>query len=401
MHIGFTSSESPYGQDSQGGISSYLQAIIPPIVGLGHRVTLLAFAHKNERIQQFDGRLEIIHLKRPSLHWYLSRIGAAGRWLALWVRQLEWSHCFYRALREVDQHEPLDIIECTEVGGLFLPRLKPTVIRLHGSRWVFDFFMAGAFSKSTRLEMHIQKKMYRRATALSSPSVFQADQVKNLLGLEPKTVILPNPLDDFWVEASQKDHERLISTPPLLLYVGRVAPVKGIQILLKALELMADEPFRCVLAGEWQMPDDPEVYGIDPEHRWRGKVLWLGHQDRQELLDWYRQAALFIMPSLYETFGLSVVEAMAMGLPVIASRAGALQERITHQANGLLVPPGDPTALADGIRSALRQPETLKRLGQAGQRSVQDQYSSKRIAQEMITAYQNILAVEGSKHVTE
>ena len=91
------------------------------------------------------------------------------------------------------------------------------------------------------------------------------------------------------------------------------------------------------------------------------RVELLGHVEKTKLAELYRGAACVVLPSRYEGFGLPVVEAMACGTPVVATRAGSIPEVAADAA--VLVEPGDPVALAEGVERALAERETLVAAG--------------------------------------
>jgi len=168
---------------------------------------------------------------------------------------------------------------------------------------------------------------------------------------------------------------RRVEDPFWLLFVARVSPEKGVHVLIDAFNRVA--PARpnlrlAVIGGEGVMPRE-FAFALDSTERVRAlEPLWHdGYletcqqrvspdlRDRVEFRSWLphdelpnrlASADALIFPSVWdEPFGMPVVEAMAAGLPVIASRVGALPEIMTDGVNGLLVPPADPSALADAI----------------------------------------------------
>ncbi|MHB1422892.1 MAG: glycosyltransferase, partial [Gemmataceae bacterium] len=121
-----------------------------------------------------------------------------------------------------------------------------------------------------------------------------------------------------------------------------------------------------------------------------GSLAWLGHVPWPKLMDCYRRAALFVMPSYYETFGISCVEAMAFGLPVVATRAGGLPEVVEDGVTGLLVPPGDPAALAAAMARLLADPDLRRRMGQAGRQRAIEKFTAERVVRETISVYERV-----------
>ncbi len=96
------------------------------------------------------------------------------------------------------------------------------------------------------------------------------------------------------------------------------------------------------------------------------------------------------MPSYYETGGLSAIEAMAFGLPVVASRTGGLPEVVEDGVTGILVPPGDSKALAEAVVLLLHDPALRRRLGQAGRQRVLDEFTLDRVLPQTLNVYQSL-----------
>ncbi len=200
----------------------------------------------------------------------------------------------------------------------------------------------------SRWNHRLEQTIWRHARAITSPSRFQAREVTEQMGWPPERVdVIPNPIaPEVLAEGLREGADPPThSADPIVLYTGRLAIVKGVASLLAAVPLVHREcpRARFVLAGPWQMPDRPEKWGLERSDDLGAQaVAWLGHVPWPKLMDWYRRAALLVMPSFYETFGISCLEAMAFGLPVVATRAGGLPEVVEDGVTGLLVPPGDP-----------------------------------------------------------
>jgi len=165
-----------------------------------------------------------------------------------------------------------------------------------------------------------------------------------------------------------------VDAGPLLLYVGRIAPIKGLETLLDAVACLRASGTTTRLAIIGGETDDP-VDGHEGDVRRRAAVLGLGDavtfvgaQPQERLRDWYVAADVTVLPSYYESFGMVALEAMACGSPVVASRVGGLQSTVRDGLTGLLVPEGDPCALAETITRVLRDDALRWRLGREGQR---------------------------------
>ena len=103
------------------------------------------------------------------------------------------------------------------------------------------------------------------------------------------------------------------------------------------------------------------------------QVRFLGY--RRDIPDLLGIMDMVVMPSLRESFGIVALEAMAMKVPVVASRIGGLEEVVEHERTGLLVPPGDADALAEAIRTLAENPEMRINMGEAGRQRVAEKFS--------------------------
>jgi D-inositol-3-phosphate glycosyltransferase len=158
----------------------------------------------------------------------------------------------------------------------------------------------------------------------------------------------------------------------VLLFVGRLAPIKGVTTLLRALAVAKADGLR---AADVRLV----VVGGDKDGRWDGErarlarlaadlgvgawVDFRGPQPQQTLPDYYAAADLCLMPSLYESFGMVALEAMACGVPVVGSRVGGLAVTVQDGVTGLLVPEGDAGALARAVVRLLGDEPRRRSLG--------------------------------------
>jgi glycosyltransferase involved in cell wall biosynthesis len=164
----------------------------------------------------------------------------------------------------------------------------------------------------------------------------------------------------------------LPSLPPrYVLCAGRIARNKGLPLLLSAYaQIPASERIPLVLlGGDWGMRPELELQarrlGIDRD------LVWLGHvKDPAAYRAVFRRATLFVFPSEWEAFGLVLLEAMAAGVPIVATAVGGVPEVLEGGRAGRLVPYGEPEALAHALRELLGSPERATELAAAGRRRV-------------------------------
>jgi len=389
LHIAFVTTESPYAERGVCGIASYLRAIIPAIVDAGHQVTVFASANEERDFIAEHGRVSVHHFSLPALHWYAAKVPLIRSLAPLPLRQLEWSLAFYRRVAAVASQTKIDVIESTEAGSLFLGRIAPLVIRLHGSERIFREYSGLPLSYSVRWNDLLESYSCRQAAAVTAPSQLQAREISSRRGWPAERIrVIPNPISRDLLNTASRFH-RNGSTERIVLYTGRLAPVKGIETLLEAAKVVRgqDPSVTFVLAGPWQMPRPPEHYGLEANTKSASGIQWVGPQKQSEILEWYKRASLFVMPSYYESFGISAVEALAFGMPVVATETGSLAEILDSKGSGLLIPKRDPLALAGAINQLMSAPARCLDSG-AELPGVVQQFQSERVAAETIKVYE-------------
>jgi D-inositol-3-phosphate glycosyltransferase len=157
---------------------------------------------------------------------------------------------------------------------------------------------------------------------------------------------------------------------PLLLYVGRLQPIKGLDTLLEAMPAVPEPACLLIVGGEHD--ERESAHGAALRRRLTAlglerRVRFLRAQPQRRLRLLYAAADATVVPSHYESFGMVALEAMACGSPVVASRVGGLTTTVQDGVTGRLVPEGDPAALAAAITSLLDGGEG-RRLGQQATR---------------------------------
>ncbi len=183
-----------------------------------------------------------------------------------------------------------------------------------------------------------------------------------------------------------KGDESVVRPDLVIGTAGRLVPVKGLEYLIRALPL--------VKAG---VPDiSLEIAGAGrEEERLRSEVTRLGLDARVRFLGWQAEVPfhrwnVFVMPSLEEAFGIAALEAMAAGLPVVASAVGGLPELVEDGRSGWLVPPADPDVLAGRLIQLLQYPQERDLMGLAARNRV-GEFSTKRMCDAIEKIYDRLL----------
>lgn len=149
---------------------------------------------------------------------------------------------------------------------------------------------------------------------------------------------------------------------PYLAYFGRLSPEKGLETLLKAMALVPEAQLRVIGDG----PLRPRLLSLSQELQLQN-VQFAGYLSGETLWSAVSQAQFTILPAeWYELFGQTIIESLALGVPVIASATGGIPELIRHGETGLLFPPGDVVACADAIRFLWHNSQTGQEMGERG-----------------------------------
>jgi glycosyltransferase involved in cell wall biosynthesis len=205
----------------------------------------------------------------------------------------------------------------------------------------------------------------------------------------------------FTVNTSRRNRSH--DDPFSLLFSGRLNgphEQKGLDVLLKSLPQVLSH-HKVVLNIIGTGPRLPQYQALAGELGIREHVRFLGFVEHQQMPRQYQQVDLFVLPSRRESFGLVLAEAMACGLPVVATTAGAIPEVVEDGVTGVLVPPDDPEALANAVVSLLSDPQRMKAMGKAGAERVRERFTWDKVAERVIQGCERALQVVWPPGVTE
>ncbi len=171
------------------------------------------------------------------------------------------------------------------------------------------------------------------------------------------------------------------------LFVGRLSPEKGVRTLLRAWKNLKGVPLRIV-------GDGPLIEEVQDFVREEGfsEVKVLGRQPREEVFRLMREARVLVFPSeSYENFPVAIAEAFACGLPVVASRLGAMAEIVEHGRTGLLFEPGNPEDLAAKIARIWGHPKLLTEMGREARKEYERKYTAERNYNILMDIYNRVV----------
>jgi glycosyltransferase involved in cell wall biosynthesis len=273
------------------------------------------------------------------------------------------------------------VLAAREVRDRFCPRAA-ILLTVH-SHYTYEKVGQGWMAPGSRGERRILE-LERRAMLAADALIAVSEKMRNhiiaLIGptIRPITM-LHNAIDvdRFAPPISERQKERsrralgLPENVAMLLQAGHLLEIKGPHIAVEAARILRDQGELFVLAFVGDGPMRSRLENFVKENRLREQVRFLGAIDHDRMPTVYRAADILLMPSIpsyraEESFGLSAIEALSCGLPVVASRSGGLCETVRDGENGFLVEPGDPYELAEMTAGLLADEENRRQMGQEG-----------------------------------
>jgi glycosyltransferase involved in cell wall biosynthesis len=252
-------------------------------------------------------------------------------------------------------------------------RSKKYFARVFGD-WGKAIYLDHQGNFSGRVKAFIGDWMARTVLRRAAFALFQGRELSGTYAPETKGIatreVIHSTLSS---EMFYERGNRAFHSPLRLITVSRLVPLKGLDILLKAMQLLTEQGLE---VEWWCVGEGPARQAIERTAAELGqtqRVKFLGNiPNGPELYRLYQAADIFVLPSLTEGISQSLLEALAHSLPAVASEVGGIPGVLTNNVHGLLVPPGDPVALAAAIHKLAEQPTLAAQLQQAGFARVQN-----------------------------
>ncbi len=291
---------------------------------------------------------------------------------------------------------------------LTMPRSGPNGPRVWHARRNLEMIggLALKYLLGKRLKLMFTSASQRKQTGLTRWLIRRMDAVvatsdKTAAYLErPATVVMHGiDTDGFAPVADRTALRTRLGLPeqgPLIGCYGRIRAQKGTDAYVHAMiEVLAKHKnAKALVMGRAVGEDASFLDGLRDDVRKAGlsdRILFMPEVPTEAMADWYAVLDLYVAPQRWEGFGLTPIEAMATGCPVIATRVGAFEALIDDGETGTLVPPDDIPALAAATDAALADPERLARWRTASRRRVETQFSLETEAQSLIAIYRQLL----------
>ncbi len=311
------------------------------------------------------------------------------------VRFLLWA---LRRLVWIHQRDPVDVVNGSDLLGslcglLVRPWMGTKVIaQLQG-----EFLNSRSFSRSRIRAWAIRALaiyVCRHSDMVRCLYSAAAEQVVSLGVQQSRVVTIPSRCDTTLFDSKRYPKRNEMGTS--LLYVGNLVPGKGLNFLLSSLPSVIQNFPSAILTIVGDGSQKEELLELVQALCLDNNVKFLGRIPHDELPSVMSSADLFVFASLSEATPRAVMEAMAMELPVVATRVGGVPEMVEDGLTGLLVDPGSPHQLAEAICRVLRDPLWMKEAGRIGRLCVQENYTLEQHVQRMVALHYHVVGMSNA-----
>jgi N-acetyl-alpha-D-glucosaminyl L-malate synthase BshA len=294
-----------------------------------------------------------------------------------------WIKIFWH-LKKIDP----DIAHVQSVGsgipGFLAKKLfkKPYIVWGHGS----DIYLPDKFTKS------ISKLVLKNADAVIALTEDMKKKIQKICDRD--VVVVPNGIDlERFNNLSKGDIRKRLKIKDdkkRIIFVGTLRPVKSVKYLIKAIKIIIQKDIntRLMLVGDGDERGNLEK--LVKELSLEEYVKFVGKVPNEEVPEYMAVSDVFVLPSLSESFGIVNLEAMASGLPIVATKVGGLPEIIKDGENGFLVEPKNPEELAEKVLSILGNNELRERITRNNKEKAKD-YSWESVVEKLEEVYRNHL----------
>lgn len=322
--------------------------------------------------------------------------------------------CFMR-----QQSQPYDILHANFwMSGLVAADLKrteqvPFVVTFHALGLVRRLHL-GESDQFPAERLAAEDRIVREADAIIAECPQDLDDLLQLYHADRgRVTVVPCGIDPGLVWPMGKEMARIVlGLPPddrILLYAGRLVPRKGGDNVIRGLaRLQRDHGIDAtlvVVGGDGEDPDQrvraeyERLREVAEAEGVADRVTFLGHQPYESMKFYYSAADVFVTTPWYEPFGMTPVEAMACGTPVVGSAIGGVKYTVRDGETGYLVPPKDPEALARRLAHLLQHPEVMEQFGRRGIERAAKHFTWSKVTERMVAVYEQ--AIDGYQQQRE
>ena len=334
-------------------------------------------------VYQHEGQVEVVRFAEPATTLWQRAAGWSAGLHALLQQQTQLQLCHFR-----DPWGGVPILEQPH-------RSYRTVYEINGlPSCELPFHLPNLAPAQIAQLRTLEQRCWNAADVVLSPSQTMRSLLIQLGAPAERITVIPNGAT---IPAPvQRPHT---APPHYVLYFGALQPWQGIDVLLKAWQQLRDWPeLQLVICSANSEKRARPYQRLAQRLGCAARVQWLFELSQAELMPWVQHALFSVAPLTQSTRNLDqgccplkVLESMAAGVPVLASDLPVVRELITHAANGWLVRPDRPAALARGMRILLEYPQQRQQLGQQAQQTIATQWTWQQSQQRLADCYTQLL----------
>ncbi|HYC43434.1 MAG TPA: glycosyltransferase family 1 protein [Noviherbaspirillum sp.] len=390
------------GSTDSGGQNVYVAQIAKQLARLGYLVDI--FTRRDSEFQQqvvdWIPGVRVVHVPAGPAHFVpkeamLPFMEQFGRFVIRFARR---------------QKLPYDLMHANFfMSGMVARQVRKTL----GIPFVMTFHALGRVRRLNQKEADafpdirfaIEERLMQEADRIIAECPQDQADMEQLYGAPTERIdIVPCGFDpdEFWpvtLDARQQlglGHDEFI-----VLQLGRMVPRKGVDNVIRAIAILKHQyqvrARLLVVGGNAEQPDPiatPELgrlMALAQSLNVEDAVTFTGQRRREQLRYYYSAANVFVTTPWYEPFGITPVEAMACGTPVVGTAVGGIKTTVVDGETGCLVPPNDPEALADRLAWLHRHPHIAQRMGWAGMRRAYQHFTWRNVATHIAAVYESVL----------
>jgi len=278
-------------------------------------------------------------------------------------------------------------------GTLRFIKNKPTIATAHGTTKGFlnrTWDTRPLFSKvyNSIVTSNLENIGFRSAKQVTAVSRSSKREIVENYGIpEERIAVVYNGIDPGKVHRVKTNLRDEIECEHLLFFMGRLIKEKGIEVLINAMAMLGDYDVKLVVAGEGK--GEAEVRRLTSELNLREKVVFAGTLDEKKKLEYMSASDAFVFPSFSESFGMTLLDAMACKTPIVASRVASIPEVVGNC--GVLVEPRDPVKLAEGIEKLLNDKKASKKLASKAYERLTSNFTVEKMVDGYLRMYEKVL----------
>ncbi len=358
-----------------GGISEHIYHLSKELIKKGHEVEILTSGYKKEDFPDYKDEENVIRIGK-GVPLVLNK--SVGR--------IAFSTKAGSKIKEILERGNYDIVH---THGPLAPVIPYFTLK-HSNSYNFSTFHAAHDpSKLYELFKRYLIKIFQKIHGLIAVSPVARDSIKRHFDGDYR--IIPNGVDIERFNPSKKGYFKMPENKKIVLFVGRFEQRKGFRYLRKAFKKVIKEVKDAHLVAVGTGP----LYKVERQKakvQLKDNVTFLGRVSFEELPFIYASSHIFCSPAIgYESFGIVLLEAMASGIPIVASDIDGYRFVLENEREGFLVKPKDPDSLAEKIIFLLKNEDLRKKMGEKGRKKVEEKFSWTKIANMVEDYYYEIM----------